>query len=195
MNDAGGSARRVAGLALDAMSLAAIWCECVPRDDVGFAESVGAGWRDTGDGTKTMLCQSRLAYVFTHAGLLGNRECGALGAVSVERMNRLFWRSDARGWVRAIDALGRCTDLRIDSYDQAFGLLALAWHFRATAAPEFRAVALAALAGLDTAAADAGIEGYPEWRDIQGKAASTAINGTAFRRQNTHMHLLEAFLA
>jgi mannose/cellobiose epimerase-like protein (N-acyl-D-glucosamine 2-epimerase family) len=186
-----GDAREEEGPLIDAATLAATWRKKLPRGAAGFAEAVGPGWKDAGDGARTMLCQSRLAFVFTHAGFLGDGDCAALGAASIEAMNGRFWHPAARGWLRALDASGKPVDERVDTYDQAFGLLALAWHFRAAASRETRDLALAALEALDLAAKGAGIEGYPEWRDTRGRPAPPATE----RRQNPHMHLLEAFLA
>jgi mannose/cellobiose epimerase-like protein (N-acyl-D-glucosamine 2-epimerase family) len=168
----------------------------LPRSTLGYAESLGPDWAEVGDPGRTMLCQSRLAYVFTHSGLLGVPRAEAEGKVAIAAMQQRFWRAEARGWIQAIDAEGRALDDRIDSYDQAFGLLALAWAFRATGDRVLRNLALEALAGLDAAtfAPGPGYEGYPEARCLSGEPAS-GLDRASPRRQNPHMHLLEAFLA
>ena len=93
------------------------------------------------------------------------------------------------GWARAVDGSGRISDDAIDTYDQAFGLLALAWHYRVTGDAKAREMARAAAAGLRGAAGATTRNGFPEQRS----AGRTTVS--LFRRQNPHMHLLEAFLA
>ena len=160
-------------------------------------------WRETGGTGRTMLCQSRLAYVFLHAGILGDSRLAAGGRAAIDAMRLHFWKPEARGWLRAIDAEGRPLDDRIESYDQAFGLLSLAWAFRATGDESLRANALEALGGLEASARARGLnfEGYPEWRPAAtieaagGSPATAPADLHVPRRQNPHMHLLEAFLA
>ncbi|HRR42157.1 MAG TPA: hypothetical protein P5244_13055, partial [Syntrophales bacterium] len=57
----------------------------------------------------------------------------------MRRMTEIFWRADARGWFRSVDASGGRLDETIDTYDQAFGLLPLAWEYRVTGDPEIQA--------------------------------------------------------
>ena len=186
---------------LDPRDLVAAWLERLPRTPGGYAETLGPDWAEVGAGERTMLCQSRLAYVFVHAGLLGDSRSAAEGVAAIDAIQRHFWRPEARGWLRAIDAGGRPIDDRIESYDQAFGLLALAWAYRATGDGALRAKALEALAGLDAAALADGIssaldyEGFPEWRRAAPSRNPASIRQPSPRRQNPHMHLLEAFLA
>ncbi|MEI6384991.1 MAG: AGE family epimerase/isomerase [Spirochaetota bacterium] len=181
-----------------ALDLASIWAARLPLGPEGFAEEVGPRWTDASPGRRTSLCQARLAYVFTHAGTLGYpgsaeaRAAAKAGSQAILNLQRVFWKAEARGWSKASDGEGTATDCDIDSYDQAFGLLAMAWNFRASGDPDSREIALEALAGLDAAAGKAGIEGYPEWRNYDGSVPMAAL---AKRRQNPHMHLLEAFLA
>jgi mannose/cellobiose epimerase-like protein (N-acyl-D-glucosamine 2-epimerase family) len=83
--------------------------------------------------------------------------------------------------------------MTVDTYDQAFGLLALAWDFRVTGNSESKTAAREALRGLDEDCADPRFGGYREWRN--GDSASPMVIYPNFRRQNPHMHLFEAFLA
>lgn len=175
-----------------ALELAAAWRARLPSEGRGWAEAVGPGWLDAGRGERTMLCQSRLAYVFLHAGLLGDAEAARVGLEGLGRLEELFWDGRGRGWRSSIDREGRPLDPRLDCYDQAFGLLALAWAFRLTGEPPHRERAIEALEALDAGARRAGIEGYPEWREADGTVPDEALEG---RRQNPHMHLFEAFLA
>jgi mannose/cellobiose epimerase-like protein (N-acyl-D-glucosamine 2-epimerase family) len=173
----------------DSAAICAEWCARLPLDSCGYAEAIDSLWCDVGGKTRTFLAQARLAYVFTHAGARADPKCGAAGAAATALIHRIFWRPDGMGWARAVDGAGRISDDAIDTYDQAFGLLALAWHYRVTGDAKARETARAAAAGLLEAAGVTTRNGFPEQR-----SASAAIP-SAFRRQNPHMHLLEAFLA
>jgi mannose/cellobiose epimerase-like protein (N-acyl-D-glucosamine 2-epimerase family) len=176
---------------LDLRSLCADWRERLPLSPAGYAEEVDSSWRETGGPKRTALCQARLAYVFTHAGLLGAR-CASTGAEAVERLQRLFWSPESKGWRRSLSGEGAAEPV-VDTYDQPFGLLALAWHYRATGDERAKATARLAVEGLDESATAVSCrEGYPELRAAGDPRNAIAVS---YRRQNPHMHLLEAFLA
>jgi mannose/cellobiose epimerase-like protein (N-acyl-D-glucosamine 2-epimerase family) len=180
--------------------LAARWLRSLPLTPGGYAESLLQGWVEaepTGRAReRTSLAQLRLAYVFLHAGLLGVEGASAAGRAALDRANGVFWREDLRGWTRSADAEGASLDETVDTYDQAFGLLALAWDRDSfedgmARAELARRRALSALAALDDDACPSG--GYREFRN--GRTASRLTAFPGHRRQNPHMHLLEAFLA
>jgi mannose/cellobiose epimerase-like protein (N-acyl-D-glucosamine 2-epimerase family) len=184
------------------------WAEKLPLLPGGWAESVRPDWTEGPEPKRTMLSQARLAYTFLHAGMLGGGSSdGAvpagtgglieIGRGAADRMMRLFWKPELRGWIRSVEKDGSPADTTIDLYDQAFGLLALAWAFKTGADPESKAAvrntALDALAGMDGECADPENGGYLERRN--GVTASPMVTYPKYRRQNPHMHLLEAFLA
>jgi mannose-6-phosphate isomerase len=74
-------------------------------------------------------------------------------------------------------------NLKRDTYDHAFGLFALAWYYKATAAPAALEMAHRILDLLDTEMADPLNGGY-----LEGRPAELP------RRSDPHMHLLEACL-
>ncbi len=92
-------------------------------------------------------------------------------------------RSEAGGFVRALNPDGSVADPVEDVYDHACVLLALA---HASACGNARAAALGAetFAFLDRNLEDAHLTGFLE-----------TASGQGLRRSNPHMHLLEAFLA
>ena len=171
------------------------WSRKLPQAPGGWAESAGPGWTEGPETSRTMLSQARLAYSFTHGGLPGDPELARAGREATERMMKLFWRPALRGWIRSVDRDGKPADMTIDTYDQGFGLLALAWNSRASGragSPEARTTALEALQGLDGETSGPG-GGYRERRN--GDRPSPMVSHPLYRRQNPHMHLLEAFLS
>ena len=104
----------------------------------------------------------------------------------------VFWKPELRGWIHSVDAAGNPVDLTIDTYNQSFGLLALAWDYRVRNNPDTRETARQAYAALgEFAASPSG--GYIEHRPGGKPAAHIAFPG--LRRQDPHMHLFEAFIA
>ena len=171
------------------------WSGNLPLSTGGFAESAGPGWTEGPETERTMLTQARLAYTFTHAGILGggDGDLARTGREAGVRMMDLYWNPGLRGWIRSCDKEGRPLDETVDTYDQAFGLLALAWSYKAPGDSAARAAAVLALKGLEKSSGDSSFGGFRELRN--GSRASRMVAYPGFRRQNPHMHLLEAFLA
>ena len=154
----------------------------------GFHERLDLSLRPITDQGKRALVQARQIYVFSHAALLGTVEGAADAAAAGVDFLLDRYRHPEGGWRHRASAEGAPLDERRDLYDQAFVLLAMAWHHRVSGDPRALAAVEATLAFLDAALAHpAG--GYREGFD----AANAPQPGP--RRQNPHMHLLEALLA
>lgn len=174
--------------------LCAEWSRKLPLTQGGYAETVRADWSEGPSPERTMLAQARTAYTFTHAAFPGNPALAEAGKSAVERMMKLFWVPVLGGWIRSCDTDGDPVDMTVDTYDQPFGLLALAWNYRATGNEGSRNTALRALDGLKSECTDLKHGGFMERRN--GSIGSRMTAGYhRFRRQNPHMHLLEGFLA
>jgi mannose-6-phosphate isomerase len=133
-----------------------------------------------------LISQARQIHSYA---LAARRSWYAGGLVLVEHaygsMVRDFHRADGKeGWIFSINADGTPADTRRDLYSHAFALLAIASYVEATGKEEALALADETLAFLERQMASAE-GGFVE----QLPAANHA------RRQNPHMHLLEALLA
>ena len=93
------------------------------------------------------------------------------------------------GWWRAIDLHLGIIDPVHDAYDHAFVLFALAWHFRATHDDSCKMLARSTCDFMSAQLADHEYGGYFEETGTGPRPPPT------HRRQNPHMHLLEAYLA
>ncbi|MCX7787867.1 MAG: AGE family epimerase/isomerase [Spirochaetes bacterium] len=181
------------------------WIENLPRTKGGHAESVSERWKEGPETVRTMLTQARIVYTFL-------RCCpeDAISVESLDRLVRLFWDEAAKGWIRSCTLEGVPLDRTIDTYDQPFGLLALAEAYRTclngralnlirkgteiqTVSAAIKELAYATLEGLDQFARDRFGGGY--WERRNGTVPSPLVLYPEYRRQNPHMHLLEAFLA
>jgi mannose-6-phosphate isomerase len=139
-------------------------------------------------GRKRLMVQCRQLYVLSHAALLGD----ATGQTAAERgyafLRRCYRDQENGGWFFRTDEAGEAADRSKDLYGHAFLLFALAYLHRAFAAPD--ALALAA-ATYDEVAEKMAAPGGGFW----DRADEAWEPDRSIRRQNPHMHLLEALLA
>jgi mannose/cellobiose epimerase-like protein (N-acyl-D-glucosamine 2-epimerase family) len=129
---------------------------------------------------------ARQIYVYAHAATLGVGPADGLSKAEAafQHLDRLAWQQSPAGFAAAVDvAAGHVSDERLDLYDHACVLLALAWLYRATGARHYLDRADDTLAAMDRTLASA----YGGWSEDQNK--------TLPRRQNPHMHCFEALLA
>ena len=132
-----------------------------------------------------LMVQARQIATFAQAALLGWFDGAPIAERAYASMVEAYYRTDGReGWIFSIDDAGQPRDLTRDLYGHAFVLYAMAWMHRLTGSRGPIALALETLAWIETGMVGCGSgfrDAIPE-RD-------------GFRRQNPHMHLLEAVLA
>ena len=164
------------------------WCERMVDPQGGFFESLNVQGQANQSPLKTVLNQARLTYVFSHASVLGGddslRRAADHGFDFLRRASVVNGRAD--GWHRATNAQGEVLDPACDPYDQAFVIFAMAWYYRASGSREALHLAEQACEFLETRLVDTAHGGFFEEYPATGKLP---------RRQNPHMHLLEAVLA
>lgn len=128
--------------------------------------------------------QWRQIYVLAHASLLGWTEGLKLAFQGLEHMIQRAWAPDGKpGFVHALAPDGSVANAKRDSYDHAFALLALSWLARASGDAQVRALLDMVLAYVDQGLSDG--QGYL----LESQPPLLP------RRQNPHMHMLEAMLA
>ncbi len=152
-----------------------------------FRERLHLDGTPDADADLRLRTHMRQAYVFAHAAILGllPREAAIGTAVAaMDGIRARAWAPDGRpGWVHRLSGDGRVVDAKRDLYDHAFVLHALAWMGAATDDPRYHAWADETLDAIDRVmAAEAGGWAESDARELP-------------RRQNPHMHLLEACLA
>jgi len=165
------------------------WLTRVHDPAGGFFENLDALGAPMADQRRSTLVQARLTYVFSHAYLLshdpGYREAARHGLAFLMRAAR----APDGGWFRAVSADGATLDNTRDAYDHAFVLFALAWYFRATHDTSAIQLADATWQFMQQRLADPRHGGLFE-EFVPGRSDMKLP-----RRQNPHMHLLEAVLA
>ncbi|WP_193369565.1 AGE family epimerase/isomerase [Pelagibius marinus] len=150
------------------------------------------GTPSTADFTRVRV-QARQIYVFSHAAHAGYSGVGlARARQAFDFLEAHAWDREAGGWFQRLRRDGPPLDRTKDSYDHAFMLLAMAWLYRAGGDARVLKRAEQTIEFLDAhlgQTRDGAFDGYAEWEVAPGEALPLP------RRQNPHMHLLEAFLA
>lgn len=139
-------------------------------------------------GTKRLMVQCRQLYVLAHAALLGDASGREAAARGYDFLRRAYRDRRHGGWFFRATATGEPEDRSKDLYGHAFVLFALAFLHRAFAPPD--ALELAA-ATHDELVSRMSAPGGGFW----DRAGETWEPDRSLRRQNPHMHLLEAVLA
>jgi mannose-6-phosphate isomerase len=143
------------------------------------------------DGHKRLLVHARQIYAFTRGAELGaGPAASAAAAHGLDFMLRRFWDARHGGWFTTTDDDGAPLDRRKDLYGHAFAIFALATHHRASGEPESLRLACATLDLLRERLRDRVAGGFFESASEDWRASVDAP-----RRQNPHMHLVEALLA
>lgn len=149
---------------------------------VGFHEYLSLDDHRCAADFRRLRVVTRQTYVFSEALAAGLAEAEEAVALGLGYLRRHAFDPDG-GYHWRFDLTGNVIDPRRDLYDHAFVLLALATAMRARPDPVLRAEALA----LDAYLHDV----FPHPEGGYGESLPPSLP----RRQNPHMHLLEACLA
>jgi len=154
----------------------------------GFHEQLDPSHAPLPAGTKRLMVQCRQLYVLAHAATLGERSGSAAAERGYGFLRRAYADPAHGGWFFRASAEGAPTDRTKDLYGHAFLLFALAWLHRGFAAPDAIPLAEATyevlLARMQAPGGGFWDRATEDWRPDH-----------SLRRQNPHMHLLEALLA
>lgn len=168
-----------------------LWCSAgLDGGAGGFFDNLTLDGDPLRDAPKRVRVQARQVYVFSHAHLLGwtpaPGQMTPLDAAThgFDFMIEHYWRKDPGGFVYAAGPDGVVSDPRIELYDQAFVLFACAWYLRACGDDRAKTWAGRVIAFIDAHLADSANGGFFE-----------NLSHDLPRRQNPHMHLLEALMA
>lgn len=167
------------------------WMDAIVAESGGFYEGLDAEGKTVRGNARSVLTQARLTYVFSHAYCL--RPDPRLRTSAEHGFTFLCRAMDIAGngggWHRMIAVDGSVIDDTRDAYDHAFVIFAAAWHYRATGNSEALLLADRAYRFMQSHLTDPLYGGFFEEYPLRNGAQKLP------RRQNPHMHLLEATLA
>ncbi len=187
MSDAAGTAspalataRIRAWLVDDALPL---WQDRGVDDKGGFIEQLDLAGTPEPDVVRRIRVQARQIYVFAHATMLGLGDHRDLVRAGVEWLMAHGWDQENGGFFHRLDGQGSPVDERKDTYDHAFILFGLAHAHQLLAEAPVKEALEQTLDFVEKTFT------APDGSYLEGLPASQP------RRQNPHMHLLEAYLA
>ncbi|WEK57845.1 MAG: AGE family epimerase/isomerase [Candidatus Brevundimonas phytovorans] len=160
-----------------------LWADAGIDAEGRFFEKLDYDGRPITGRPRRTRVQARQVYVFTEAASLGWTEGEAVARRALDVLIRDYRRDDGL-WVRSVDDAGAVIDSTPDLYDLAFVLFALAAAHRVLKDDRARPLALSTLAAIEAQMGDPVHGGWQE-----------ALPPVLPRRQNPHMHMLEALLA
>lgn len=160
-----------------------LWAQAGVDAEGRFVEKLDFDGRPITGLPRRTRVQARQVYVFAEAAALGWTEGEAIARLGLDALIRDNHRPDGL-WVRATDDAGAVIDATPDLYDLAFVLFALAAAQRVLKDDRALPLALSTLASVEAQMADPVHGGWQE-----------ALPPVLPRRQNPHMHMLEALLA
>ncbi|QTC87606.1 AGE family epimerase/isomerase [Brevundimonas pondensis] len=160
-----------------------LWASAGVDAEGRFFEKLNFDGRPITGRPRRTRVQARQVYVFCEAASLGWADGEAVARRALDVLIRDYGRED-KLWIRATDDAGAVIDATPDLYDLAFVLFALAAAHRVLRDDRARPLALSTLAAIEARMADPVHGGWQE-----------ALPPVLPRRQNPHMHMLEALLA
>lgn len=160
-----------------------LWAEAGIDAGGRFFEKLDFDGRPISGVPRRTRVQARQVYVFAEAAALGWAEGETVARRGLDALISVCRRDDGL-WVRALDDADAVLDPTPDLYDLAFVLFALAAGHRILKDDRVLPLALSTLAAIETRMADPVHGGWQE-----------ALPPVLPRRQNPHMHMLEALLA
>lgn len=162
----------------------------VDRRHGGFHNRLTRELEPAPDDHKRLVSQTRQIYAFTHAALLGAPEWADRAAADgLQFLWDRYWDRSRGGFHFTVTPEGAPLDRRKDTYAHAFVLFSLAWVYKRTGDSTALEIAERTSDLLDRHLADPIEGGFFECADAEWRRADQ------MRRQNPHMHLLEAYMA
>lgn len=159
-----------------------LWAKAGVAADGGFHEALDFDGRPVPGLARRTRVQARQIYAFAQGSALGWKPGAAIARAGLDRMIAACRRDDGL-WRLTTDADGAPLDDGVDLYDQAFVLFALASAHATLGDARAKPLALETLSAIREQMASP----HGGWAE--------ALPPVLPRRQNPHMHLLEAMLA
>ena len=158
------------------------------RDIGGFYERLGKGFRPLASGQRRLLTQCRQLSIYSDVSQNKNKELYRNLEVQFEYILAHYHDPKTGLWRYSLDDAGKILDRTCDLYTLTFVIFSFSHYYRATSDGRAKAAAYQVLNLIDTKFRIEGQAGFTEALDGDGAPLHQ------MRRQNPHMHLLEACL-
>ncbi len=161
---------------------------CVPETG-GFYERLNKNFKPVMTGQRRLLTHCRQLAMYSHASI--QPECGLFKPdleAHFAHMLKTYRHRNTGGWLFSVDDRGAALDTSNDFYALAFVIFACAHYYRTGGDAQAREVADQTFDLVNTSFRIKGLPGFAEALDENLKPVEKT------RRQNPHMHFLEACL-
>ncbi|HDP35937.1 MAG TPA: N-acylglucosamine 2-epimerase [Candidatus Hydrogenedentes bacterium] len=161
----------------------------------GFLTYLDKDGNPTGEGLKTVVCQTRMIYSYSsaHRAGLGNGAFLDIAAQGVEFLLRHFLDREHGGWYWTCDRDGTPADRAKIMYGQSFGIYSLSEYAMASGDREALEMAEDTWRVLKACAADLRHGGFGEFFEEDWSPKAPGVYGGDRKSLDVHMHLMEAF--
>lgn len=154
----------------------------------GFYERLGKGFKPVFTGQRRLVTQCRQLSIYSHASLLKNKQLYKNLEAKFEYICGRYHDPETGLWHFALEDSGAVADRTCDLYALSFVIFACSHYSAATGDARAANTAREVLDLVDKRFRLQGLPGLAEALDVRGRPLPQV------RRQNPHMHLLEACL-
>lgn len=154
----------------------------------GFYERLGKGFKPVSTGQRRLVTQCRQLSIYSHASLLKNKRLYKNLKAQFEYICDRYYDPETGLWHFALEDGGAIADRTCDLYALSFVIFACSHYYTATGDARAANAARGVLDLVDRRFRLQGLPGFAEALDVRGRPLPQV------RRQNPHMHLLEACL-
>ena len=170
------------------------------RDNGGYIINFGLHGEPMGPGTKMIVTQARMVWLFSRMARAGYKRQEYLDAADLgyRFLKEKMWDPNNGGFFWEVDVTGN-QKLKADKhlYGQSFGLYAISEYYLATQKKEALDFAIRVFNLLEDKAHDKTYGGYVEsflrdWTPAPANAPSYMGEPSGLKLMNTHLHMMEA---
>ncbi len=172
---------------------------CLDRTNGGYIINFGPAGEAKGEGTKGIVTQARMVWLFARVARTGHRPREMLEAAEwgYRFLRDKMWDPRYGGFYWEVDAAGgRQVRPKKHLYGQSFGLYALSEYYLASGNQEALDLAVRFFHLLEEKAHDSTYGGYLEFFNADWtpppSGETTYMGAAGLKLMNTHLHLLEA---
>jgi len=164
------------------------WHEAFSDPNGGFYERLGKGFKPVSTGQRRLVTQCRQLSIYSHYAYTSNKNFSKSLQDKIEFILNRYHDPVSKLWHFSLDDTGNVKDKTCDLYALSFVVFSFAHYFKATGDDRAKTAAHDVLSLIDERFRLPDAPGFAEALDESGVPHQIA------RRQNPHMHLLEACL-
>ncbi|MBI2432511.1 MAG: AGE family epimerase/isomerase, partial [Candidatus Hydrogenedentes bacterium] len=167
----------------------------VDKEYGGYLTYLDRNGNPTGEGVKTLICQTRMIYSNSsaHRNNLGDGKFLDIARQGVEFLFKHFWDDEFTGWYWTTEQDGTPKNLSKLMYGQSFAIYSLSEYAMASGDPRALEMAEETYKCITSLAHDNSYGGFFEFMERDWQKKKPGVYGGDRKSFDVHMHLMEAF--